>query len=56
MSGAPAVVSVERLEADPPDVLPLLAWNLAAEIRQQLAWFTARGGQFLIPVPDPRLV
>ncbi len=54
-SGIP-IVSPDRLAADPPDVLLLLAWNLADEIRQQLAWFSEAGGQFLIPVPDPRLV
>lgn len=49
------VVSPEHLAAHPPDVLLLLAWNLADEIRRQLAWFTERGGAFLIPVPEPRL-
>jgi hypothetical protein len=49
------VVSPEHLAAHPPDVLLLLAWNLADEIRRQLAWFTERGGAFLIPVPEPHL-
>jgi len=50
------IVSPEHLEADPPDVLLILAWNLADEIRDQLAWFGNRGGQFLLPVPVPKLV
>jgi novobiocin biosynthesis protein NovU/D-mycarose 3-C-methyltransferase len=50
------VVSPEHLAADPPDVLLLLAWNLADEIRRDLAWFTARGGRFLIPVPEPSVI
>ncbi len=50
------VVPPERLTTDPPDVLLLLAWNLADEIRQQLAWFAERGGAFLLPIPEPRLV
>jgi hypothetical protein len=50
------VVSPDVLSADPPDVLLLLAWNLADEIRAQLRWFSERGGRFLLPVPDPRLV
>ena len=50
------IVSTERLEANPPDVLLLLAWNLADEIRQQLAWFAEQGGRFLVPVPKPCLV
>jgi SAM-dependent methyltransferase len=49
------VVSPEHLAAHPPGVLLLLAWNLEDEIRRQLAWFTAGGGAFLIPVPEPRL-
>ena len=50
------VVSVEHLRANPPDVLLLLAWNYADEIRQQLSWFGEAGGRFLVPVPDPRLL
>jgi SAM-dependent methyltransferase len=50
------IVSPEHLEADPPDVLLILAWNLADEICQQLAWFGNQGGRFLVPVPTPRLV
>ncbi len=50
------IVSPDHLAAQPPDVLLLLAWNLADEIRQQLAWFSRRGGRFLIPVPEPRVV
>lgn len=50
------IVSPDWLRARPPDVLLLLAWNLADEIRQQLAWFGDAGGQFLLPVPEPRLV
>jgi novobiocin biosynthesis protein NovU len=50
------VVSPEHLQAHPPQILLLLAWNLADEIRQQLAWFSEQGGQFLVPVPHPRLV
>jgi novobiocin biosynthesis protein NovU/D-mycarose 3-C-methyltransferase len=50
------VVSPEHLRAEPPDVLLLLAWNLASEIQQQQSWFTESGGQFLIPVPSPRLI
>jgi novobiocin biosynthesis protein NovU/D-mycarose 3-C-methyltransferase len=49
------IVPVAALEADPPDVLLLLAWNLADEISQQLAWFSQSGKRFLIPVPTPTL-
>jgi novobiocin biosynthesis protein NovU/D-mycarose 3-C-methyltransferase len=50
------IVSPAVLTRQPPHVLLVLAWNLADEIRQQLAWFSEAGGQFLIPVPTPRLL
>ena len=50
------IVSTTHLESDPPDVLLLLAWNIADEIRAQLDWFAKRGGQFLLPVPTPKLI
>ncbi len=50
------IVSTAYLESDPPDVLLLLAWNIADEIRTQLDWFAKRGGQFLLPVPTPKLI
>lgn len=47
---------VEALEQDPPDVLFVLAWNFFDEIRAQQAAFEARGGQFLVALPEPRLI
>jgi SAM-dependent methyltransferase len=47
---------VEAIETEKPDVLFLLAWNFFDEIRPQQAAFEARGGQFLVPLPVPRLV
>lgn len=41
----------ERLPADNPDSVLLLAWNLANEIIGQNAAYLADGGSFLIPVP-----
>lgn len=50
------VVAPERLEADPPSHLLLLAWNLAQEIMSEQAAFRARGGRFIVPLPQPRVV
>ena len=48
--------SPECLLKAPPDYLLILPWNLADEIVRQQAAFRARGGRFILPVPDPRIV
>lgn len=49
------VVGPSRLEADPPTHLLLLAWNLADEIMSEQANFRRAGGEFILPVPAPRI-
>ncbi|MGQ0663103.1 MAG: class I SAM-dependent methyltransferase [Pseudomonadota bacterium] len=48
------VVAPDRLLADRPDYLLILAWNFAEEIVAQQAEYRRRGGRFLVPVPDVR--
>lgn len=50
------IVSPDRLYADRPDACLILAWNFAEPIMKTHARFTAAGGQFIVPVPEPRVM
>ena len=51
------IVAPERLLEEPsPDHVLLLAWNFEQEILAQQAEFRRRGGRFILPVPEVRVV
>ena len=45
------IVAEARLQAEKPDYVVILPWNLKAEVMNQLAYIREWGGQFVVAVP-----
>jgi hypothetical protein len=50
------VIDEAEAMADPPDCFLMLAWNFKDEFLHKNKLFLDKGGQFLIPIPEPHLV
>jgi novobiocin biosynthesis protein NovU/D-mycarose 3-C-methyltransferase len=50
------VEPIERWRSDSATHLLILAWNFKDEIVRQMGPFAERGGRFIVPIPEPRVL
>jgi len=50
------ILPPEAVTEHQPDYLLILAWNFAEEIMKQLSDYSAAGGRFIVPIPEPKIL
>lgn len=51
-----AIHAPEKIRETRPDYVLILAWNLRDEVMQQMAWIREWGGQFVVPIPEVKVI
>jgi len=49
------IESVEKIKLTKPDYLFILPWNLKDEIVDQMSYIREWGGNFIVPIPEPKI-
>lgn len=49
------IFAPDKIDADKPDYIFILPWNLKDEIMNQLSSARSWGAQFIVPIPEPRI-
>jgi SAM-dependent methyltransferase len=50
------VLPVQEIFDQQPDFVLILAWNFAPEIMEFLRPFQEKGGRFILPIPEPKII